>query len=409
MRASVGYANESDSHAAGRRAAAEAVCGAGVEAPALVLAFASGRLDPQAFFSGVRAEVGRAPILGGSAIGVVTGEHLSYDGHPAAVAALDLGEPLRGAAWAEGMDGDGRAVGLRLGRSFAAGGASAGAALLLFYDSIRRPATASAPPIMNSSRPLIAGIAEGLPDCPPIIGAGVLGGYDFGPTWQFCGDAVGQQRAAAALLGPSTRFVVQVMHGCTPMDGVPHVVTRAEEDVVHEIDGRPAAEAIDDVYGSRAWRSQRPVNRLNLGVVQGSRCLEPGEDAYVNRLITGVLPDGKAVRLFEPDLAEGDEIVFMLRDPIRMIESARVGSAAAVERMRRQGARPRFGLYIICGGRTAAASCTATEEAAEVQATMNRHGTPLLGFYSGVEVAPMRGESRGLDWTGVLLLLGDDA
>jgi hypothetical protein len=38
---------------------------------------------------------------------------------------------------------------------------------------------------------------------------------------------------------------------------------------------------------------------------------------------------------------------------------------------------------------------------------MNREGVPLLGFYSGVEVAPVRGASRGLDWTGVLLLLGE--
>jgi len=28
----------------------------------------------------------------------------------------------------------------------------------------------------------------------------------------------------------------------------------------------------------------------------------------------------------------------------------------------------------------------------------------LLGFYSGVEVAPLLGKSRGLDWTGVLLV-----
>ena len=82
-------------------------------------------------------------------------------------------------------------------------------------------------------------------------------------------------------------------------------------------------------------------------------------------------------------------------------------SEAAVARMRRDGGRPWFGLYIDCAGRAAAASRTASEEAAEVQAVMNREGVPLLGFYSGVEVAPMGDGSRGLDWTGVLLLLGE--
>lgn len=233
-----------------------------------------------------------------------------------------------------------------------------------------------------------------------------MGDFAFSSTWQFCGDAARRQHAVGALLGPSTRLCVQVMHGCTPMDGALHVLTRVEGGVIHEIDGRPAADRIDDVYGSREWRSQRPVNRLTIGVQQGERFLQR-EDDYVNRLITGVMPDGKAVGLFEPDLDEGTEVLFMLRDPTLMIESARAGSEAALARMRREGGRPRFALYIDCAGRAAAVSRTATEEAAEVQAVMSRDGIPLLGFYSGVEVAPLRGVSRGLDWTGVLLLLGE--
>jgi hypothetical protein len=34
---------------------------------------------------------------------------------------------------------------------------------------------------------------------------------------------------------------------------------------------------------------------------------------------------------------------------------------------------------------------------------------PLLGFYSGVEIAPFGGYSRPLDWTGVLTTLGRQA
>jgi small ligand-binding sensory domain FIST len=108
-----------------------------------------------------------------------------------------------------------------------------------------------------------------------------------------------------------------------------------------------------------------------------------------------------------PDLSDGAEVVFMLRDPTLMIDSARAGSEAALARFRAGGGAPRFALYIDCAGRAAASSGTPTEEAAEVQAAMRRAGVPLLGFYSGVEVAPLRGVSRGLDWTGVLLLLGE--
>jgi len=407
MKAGVGFVGEGSARDAGRGAAAEALRNAGIERPGLVLAFASGGLDPVAFHAGVREAVGPGvPIVGGSATGVITGQGLSYGGTSAAVAVLDLGAPLAGLASVGGLDRDEHDAGLRLGQALApaAGGAPA---LLLFYDSVRAPPTAATPPVMNSSRPLLAGLEEGLPGCPPVVGAGVLGDYAFSPTWQFCGDEVGQQRAVGVLLDPAVRVDVQVMHGCTPMDGVPHVLTRVEGGVVHEIDGRPAAEVLDGLYGSAAWRTQRPLSRLTFGVRLGPRHRDLGEEGFVNRLITGVMPDGRAVGLFEADLATGAEVLFMLRDPALMVESARRASEAAVERLRRRGVAPRFALYIDCAGRAGAYSQTPSEEAAEVMAVASHHGIPLLGFYSGVEVAPLSGRSRGLDWTGVLLLLGE--
>jgi small ligand-binding sensory domain FIST len=408
MRAGVGFSSEAKAPEAGRRAAADALRRGGVEELDLALAFCAGQLDAEGFQRGVRAALGPGvPILGGSAIGVISGERLSYEGAAAGVAVLDLGEPLRGLAAVNGLDQGELDAGRRLGRSLAGAGGADARVLLLFYDSIRAPPTALSPPLMNASRPLIAGLHEELPGCPPVIGAGLVGDFGFGSTWQFCGHEIGQQRAVAALLGSSVRIDVQVMHGCTPMDGVPHVLTRVEGGIVHEIDGRPAAEQIDDIYGSRDWRGQRPVNRLTLGVQHGERFGSVEEDC-VNRLIMGVMPDGRAIGLLEPDLEEGAEVFFMLRDPALMIESARAGSRAALDRMRAAGGRPRFALYIDCAGRAAAASQTETEEAAEVQAAMNADGVPLLGFYSGVEVAPVGATSRGLDWTGVLLLLGQD-
>ena len=41
-------------------------------------------------------------------------------------------------------------------------------------------------------------------------------------------------------------------------------------------------------------------------------------------------------------------------------------------------------------------------EEADVVAAALPDDTPFLGFYSGVEIAPLCGRSRPLDWTGVL-------
>ena len=120
------------------------------------------------------------------------------------------------------------------------------------------------------------------------------------------------------------------------------------------------------------------------------------------------MPDGEGIVLFEPDLEEGTEILFMLRDSKKMIESARVNSIELMEEIKADGRKPVLGLYIDCAGRSASFSNTTTEEASEVQKVFKQYNTPLLGFYSGVEIAPLLGNSKGLDWTGVLLVLAKD-
>ena len=174
---------------------------------------------------------------------------------------------------------------------------------------------------------------------------------------------------------------------------------------IYEVDGKPVVRLIDDMYGNQDWQHQMPVRRLTIGVNLGERFGEFNESEYVNRLITGVLPEGRGIAIFEPDLANGTEIQFMLRDSDKMIESARKNSKELVQAVGRQRTKPVLGLYIDCAGRTASFSDTRTEEASEVCHVLNDHGIPLLGFYSGVEIAPLLGKNRGLDWTGVLLIL----
>jgi small ligand-binding sensory domain FIST len=165
---------------------------------------------------------------------------------------------------------------------------------------------------------------------------------------------------------------------------------------------------IDEACGSPAWRQRHPVDAITLGVNCGGRFDRPQEANYINRLITGVLPDDRGISIFEPDLHEGAEVQFMLRDPEKMIESARHNSLALIQEVLNDRRAPVCGIYIDCAGRSAALSNTAVEEAALVQDAFNQYGIPLLGFYSGVEIAPLMGRSRGLDWTGVLIIIAED-
>lgn len=405
MKVGIGYCNKRDAFDSGRTAASEAARGGNINKPDLTLAFCSGQLDHEEFLRGIKETVGDTPVIGGSTIGIITKDDLSYKGYPSGVAIFQLDEIKYQIAAVGGLDKDEKLAGCNLIGKLSR--TQNDRLLLIFYDSIKVPASPISPPIMNASPPLIDGIESVLQSNVPIIGAGLVGDYQFSNTEQFCGSNVCEQSVVGALLSGFVNVYHSVMHGCSPVDGRYRKITKKQGSVIYELDGKPIVETIDESYGDQSWRKQHPLNLLTIGVNYGEK-LQYQEDKYLNRLITGILPDGSGIGIFEPDLEEGMEIQFMLRDGNVMIESSRNNPESLMKNINDDGKIPVFGLYIDCAGRAAEQSNTVTEEAAEVQQVMNRYNTPLLGFYSGVEVAPILGKSRGLDWTGVLMVLAKD-
>lgn len=407
-RVGVGYGNGLDAFELGRSAARAAFDAAGITKADLLLAFSHASVDPVRFYEGLRDRAGvETPIVGGSGIGVITPHAISYEGQPAAVAALHLPDIEVEVSSAGGLDVDEAAAARRMVEALQTTGADK--LLLLFYDSVRTPPGPENPPVLNSSMPLLDGVEARLAPGLPVFGAGLVGDYAFSPTNQYCGWKVARQHVVGCMLAGAVQPYFAVMHGCIPLDGVYRTITRMKGDVIYELDGRPVVDLINELFAGTEWQRDRPIVRnLTIGVNHGERYGPPVESNYVNRLITGVVPDGTGIGMFEADLRPGQEIQFLVRDNRSMFRSVREHVPAVLARIEHDGRRPVFGLYINCGGRTAAYSLTEHEEAGTVQQFLTEAGVPLLGFYSGVEIAPMMGRSRGLDWTGVLVILAED-
>ncbi len=403
MKVGIGYANRKDSLLLGNKVAENALKNGRIDRPSLVITFCNGQVDHEEYFRGLQTVIGsKVPIIGGSAIGIITNDWLSYEGYPAGAAIIESETLWHKEAAAGDLDKDERRAGQKLAKKLS--NSLNGKLLLVFYDSIKKAPTATDLPVINASPSLIRGIEEKLKPNVPIIGGGVIGDYSFSHTKQFCGSYVDNQSVVGTLLGGNFNPYFRIMHGCTRKDGIYHTITKIEGSVLYEVDGKSVVDMIDDQYGNKDWRSQVPVERLTIGVNYGEKFGDIKEENFVNRLITGVLPNGEGIVLFEPDLKEGSKIMFMLRNNKMMIESAKKNSSELLEKIIANGEKPVFGLYIDCAGRAAKVSEALTEEASEVQNVFNQYNTPLLGFYSGVEVAPLFGKSRGLDWTGVLLV-----
>ena len=402
----IGFCDKRDAYLSGTRVAREALASGEIEHPGFVYAFCSGNLNHEGFFAGMREVIGaEAPIVGGSAIGIVTNDHLSYDGYPSGAVIVES-DNIKHRVVSAGVNDDPASAGREIAESLSH--LPDDRLKLLFYEWIKEPAKENSPPVLNSSTYVLEGFGSDMDHPAPLIGAGLVGSYQLDPGKQFCGSFVGARHAVGTALSGDFSVFWRIMHGCTPLDGIYHTVTRAGGSVIYELDGKPIPAILDDLFGHQDWRSQKPIDYITLGVNYGERYGTPVEGDYVNRLLIGALPDGSGVAMFEPGIEEGMEVQFMLRDTKMMLESAAKNSMELIEEIDRAGKNPLFALYIDCAGRTMQYSGSVQEEADEVRKACNQYRIPLLGLFTGVEIAPLRGWSRGLDWTGVLLVAAED-
>ena len=367
--------------------------------PATLLVFCGGRHDPARVLEAVRARHGAVPVVGGSAAGAIARSGLGYSGHEIAMAAFPA--DVAPAVLVEGgLLSGGTGTGEQLGRRVAAGFPDE-SVVLMFYDGV-----ASAGPLrLHAAAPIVKGFLEGMGGrraC--LVGGGTLGDIGLGSGWVFDGEGV-SKHAAVALVFPSTvEAATVILHGCVPMSD-PVELTKVEGADVLEIDGRPALHVIEEMLGRPPGSvSGRDLTLVaTLGERQGDPFAPYDENHYVNRLIANADPARGSITLFEPDFAEGAMVQVMSRDNAMMFSSVRDG----VERMNRMcaGADCLLGLYVDCAGRAAALTGAQAEEAQLVAGGLDA-SIPFIGFYSGVEIAPVAGgASRALDWTGVLAVL----
>lgn len=404
----IGYDNDHEAYRLGQSIAGSALQSGGIDHADMLLAFCSDHVDLKLFYDGLRSVVGDAtPIIGGSSLGVITNDKLSYHGYPAAAAAIKSDSVRFAVSSAGGMDQDELLAGQLMISGLQL--STTDKLLLLFYDSIRIPASPSSPPVLNSSDSLLGGVEGKLAGHVPIFGAGLIGDFNFSRTKQFCGFRIDTQQVVGCMVAGDFFVYNAIMHGCIPLDGVYRKITKIKDDVIYELDSQPVVPIINQLFGSSKWQDERPIiSNLTIGVNHGDRFDNPHESHYVNRLITGVVHDGTGIGMFEADLNVGQEIQFMVRDNRMMMKSVGDNVAEIMTKIKSEGRRPFFALYINCGGRAAEQSITEEEEATEIQKVMKEAGVPFLGFYSGVEIAPIAGRSRGLDWTGVLIILAEN-
>jgi hypothetical protein len=393
-KAGVGFSNKTSSKEAGAEAAKAAVAQMGAGKTNMCMIFTTSKHDPAAIRDGVRSVIGNdAQIAGGYAVGIITKDHLGYGGYEVGVATISSDQVKFELLSESGLGNGGELeVGTKLGKKIRGKGYDSKSGMVLMYDSVRGQAAS----LLNMATPILEGMNKELQGkWPALAGVGLLGDMQFQPTKQWLNDELVSQTAMALMTSGDVRMDTIIMHGCKPSSGY-HKITKTDGAIVLEIDNKPALDVIAELLGSDKRWEEYPLF-VTLGVNRGDKFEDFKEDNYANRLCMSIDKERKGLVMFEPDLKPGDEVQLMRRD----INFDYIGKRAHQLFESLGDRKAFFAIYIDCAGRASAYCGTDKEEAAEVQKVIGSK-MPLLGMYSGVEVAKVGPAPQALDWTGVL-------
>jgi small ligand-binding sensory domain FIST len=269
----------------------------------------------------------------------------------------------------------------------------------MFYDAIDR--TGGDVRLLMAT-PLLAGLRERLGFLPDLVGAGLQGDYSCTPIRQLDGKGLAEHHVVALKFGGDIRIDTVILHGCKPATGY-YTVTRAENQTVLEIDGQPALPFVQNLLGPSITPEEYAFF-LIFGINTGDMWGEFDEKTYANRLCLAVDKKRNGIVMFEPDMVGGTRFQIMHRSLDLDYMTPKIETAFAAL----DGRKPVFALFIDCAGRAAGYAGAELEDAVVVQNAVAGRA-PLLGIYSGVEIASVMGEPRALDWTGVFCLFSVSA
>lgn len=360
-------------------------------------AFARNEHNAEKLIDGIRSEIGPGPeIIGGTTLGVITNDYIGYEGFQAGIMLIASDDMKFNSFCVEGLQKGELETGKKAGEALSRMHALDNPNLLIFYDLVVSDPTSKVP--FYQTAPILEGIESVIKEFPPSAGVGYATGTDGRNIEMWNGNIITKDAIMPLVISGNVNMHTTIMHGLKPASDY-HVITRVDGPEILEIDHLPALQVVEEHLGSGVeldWK--RATYLITLGINRGEKYGPFLEENYVNRMLLWVDQSKRSLVMIEGDFDEGDAFQFMKRsiDTDMIAESAQ----KLIDTIRDRTAV--FAIYISCAGRVKPMFGTEKEEAFEIQDTIGN--IPLLGFYSGVEIAKVRGKLMPLDWTGVLCI-----
>ena len=235
----------------------------------------------------------------------------------------------------------------------------------------------------------------------PVAGGAASAPNGSTTTFQFCGAESETAAVSGIRLGGSFHRTIGITQGCRPL-GEPLRVTRAHDNLILEIEGRPALQLLKEIAPAGILAEPNwALDFLFVGLVPDGISGAPETGEYLIRNILSINDDG--VLAIGDRIEDGQRIVFALREP----DAARRDLSALLHRLRpsKTGLDYQFGLYFNCLARGRSLYNEGGVDAALLREALP--DVPLLGFFCNAEIGPLGGLNQLFTYTGVLVLVAD--
>ena len=195
---------------------------------------------------------------------------------------------------------------------------------------------------------------------------------------------------SGVLLSSALPVATGLTQGCAPIGPVRHI-TSAEQNVIEEIDDRPALEVFKQDIGELLARDLR---RIGGYIFAGFPIAGSDTGDYLVRNVLSIDPERQWMAVAE-SVEPGDSILFCRRDH----DAAEADMTRMLDGLKKRGGdQAKAGIYVSCLARGHNLFGSESEELKLIQEALG--DIPLVGFFANGEIS----NDRLYSYTGVLTL-----
>lgn len=240
-----------------------------------------------------------------------------------------------------------------------------------------------ADPFSFPVEPFIERLADDHPGV-PVVGGMLSGATSPGGNTLLLGGATYDSGAVGFVVSGSVRVRPVVSQGCRPI-GRTLLVTKAEENVIFQLGGRPALERLQEIYeGLDADEKNLVRSSLHVGRVASEYQDSFSHGDFLVRNVVGADPRSGVIAIGD-HVRVGQTIQFHVRDAASADADLRelLGRARAASK----GTGPAGALVFTCNGRGSRLFADPHHDARAIEACYG--AIPTAGFFAQGEIGPI--------------------